>query len=1716
MSNLFEASESHGEAVLRASNAETLQFSVFNDNSVAKQLLIKVATLNSYKLEKLLAIRLGEANFSPEKTYEEFLPLIENESHSLPSSSSTYTPTDKPNIQRLSNSTEPSFLDQHRFSDVNEPEGKGLRKIHRTFFDRAGYFKKLHEVTHFLKQLPAKRKKMEKKTLKPHDYNEEDDSENEREDLIAVAMLIRRKIKMKKLQKMSDLQAGINPITYKKDKKNKSEDYMEDFKHVFEEELPKKVPKVDPEEYMEGLDIFDPEVIDPVTTVEKKKILKETYRKVVDKGKKKIVDILKKPIEVLKKPFLYADALKKKPFSYADALKKKSGKGLKRKYYDEDEDVNSMVMFHHAKQQKYRKMQLINLRQQLKNDVEGGTLKQQLSGLKIQFHQDLIDKSRRIKRIYKKSKKNMTSHLENKLHQLHEGLLHERQHAHGMLNSLENFTPVSPHFHKFKSWLTHLPATKKMKNIHSAIQEGDVNKFNRNMRDTIYDMDVTLPPLEIPEDDHKGGQLKRNLHEIKVKGNLLKLVKSTTPCYQEYRELLLNPDLKFDLTRSVDDILKDERVKIEPDLRENIENNQDLDEFFDPGHRKKEYFSEKEVENLIENLERDWKESKVDEMREKCLSEVDQSKLYALKNHIEKEIREIRELDPHLYEKLSEDISGNPTETVVEDNWDEPLLGPLHLETPTGNLKIRKVGEDVNEKEGMKFTPHNKHATHEQTLTGSKTLDSERFPHHVNPGIRIKQNIKQHALLDIMKEVGKVVRDDDKNDFLYKLMSSLHHDSFKHKMTTAKLHKLSLPHKGETMFHHLFKGSSLNSLYEHPIRDDQPEETKRLLSPMKRFRAKILPIKRNCLFTHQIKKKKKDTLHYVKMSKRKGGAILGLDNKMASMGTAALGALHGVGNYATSQIPGWSVPLLGYGALRALEKPIENDDEEASVSQQAISGLRKTIDETLSTLGNYTVDGLEYTGVTPTWVKPIYKILTWLLSHLSGTFSISGLFGMYMFGGKLLKILPYIPLAYSSLRMLIKGVHKGLSSLKDSEKKLQSQSKHTDQLFNEKDPNYQDVLGGQPVNSRQLTNRALKASGYNPKMGNFVHDRMMNKSSRAQYPGVSNDQFYNRMMPRMGQAYPPFQSLGNDNNMGNMQLWNYLHSQQNLMKTLSHHNLTHTDAPKPQVLKIKHEVGSDNWQDGVMITLINEHQTDLNKMGLHFLAPFSVKFKDQDYNLKDLATKDRSELGTLEKIVIDSLDDIFDKGNRNKWIAVLPPNETVSQRYEGPRKTHAFDNDFARDNRSYLKRKLNLGEIPSWDRFNNNTLDKSEKRLRTLLHVGTENMRTRFPPNVWNQSMRSLQLPYDGDHFNRNFRKNFNPSGVVETKAYEYMDEEAFNAYHTELNYFRNDVIQKMRNSEKEEEKEAIKIFQNMQNPHNLYAEFQKLKPTVQSYNFDLPERNYEIEKLLLQIERGLTDGINGYDDLKPERQQLLHENALQNIRHYKEPVSYDDMTWDLTENDLVGNNHENLFPQREEGQGLIAPTNMRPHNHIVMHVHPHKWYLMSTGKDAGGSLHSTLPMWDSQIELRGMPNEKLIFHKDRNRFKITRPAPLSFFSHNDAEPENDENLNSSTRNKNDDRVVPKFNPPTTKLIGRLPLTTPTNLNSDGKFKRHYKLFGIPGIVDTSFKKNFHSSSTLTIKNDDQLTNFLSNRDPFIHKSIQSPDSMQPLYSFTRMPEKYV
>ena len=1692
MSNLFEASESHGEAVLRASNAETLQFSIFNDNSVAKQLLIKVATLNSYKLEKLLAIRLGEANFSPDKTYEEFLPLIENESHSLPSSS-THTPTHRPNIQRLSNSTEPSFLDQHRYSDVSEPEGKGLRRIHRTFFDRAGYFKKLHEVTHFLKQLPAKRKKMEKKTLKRHDYNEEDDdSENEREDLLAVALLIRRKIKMKKLQKMSDLQAGINPITHKKaDKKNKSEDYMEDFKHVFEEELPKKVPKVDPEEYMEGLDIFDPEVIDPVTTVEKKKLLKETYRDVVAKGKKKI-------------------------FSYADVVKKKvTGKGLKRKHYDEDEDVNSMIMFHHVKQQKYRKIQLINLRQQLKNDAEGGVLKRQLGSLKTQFHQDLVDKSKRIKRIYQKSKKNMTTHLENKLHQLHEGLLQERQHAHGMLNSLENFTPVSPHFLKFKSWLSHLPATKKMKNIHSAIEKGDVNKFNRNMRDTIYDTDVALPPLEIPEDDHKGGQLKSNLHEIKVKGNLLKLIKSTTPCYQEYRELLLNPDSKFDLTQSVDDILKDERIKIEPDLRENIENNHDLDEFFDPGHRKKEFFSKEEIENLIQNLERDWKESKVDEMREKCLSEVDQSKLYALKNHIEKEIREIRELDPHLYEKLSEDISGNPTETVVEDNWDEPLLGPLHLETPTGKLKIRKIGEDVNEKEEMKFTPHNKHITHEQTLTGSKTLDSERYPHHVNPAVRIKQNIKQHALLDIMKEVGKVVRDDDKNDFLYKLMSSLHHDGFKHKMTTAKLHRLSLPHRGETMFHHLFKGSSLNSLYEHPIRDDQPEETKRLLSPIKRFRAKILPIKRNCLFTHQIKKKK-DTLHYVKMSKRKGGAILGLDNKMASMGTAALGALHGVSNYATSQIPGWSVPLLGYGTLKALERPIE-EGEEATVSQQAIVGLRKTIDETLSTLGNYTVDGLEYTGVTPTWVKPIYKILTWLLSHLSGTFSMSGLFAMYMFGGKLLKILPYIPLAYNTLRMLIKGVHKGLSSLKDSDKKLQSQSKQTDdQLFNEKNPNYQDVLGGRPVNSRQLTNRALKASGYSPKMGNFVHDKMMNKSSQAQYPGVSNDQFHNRMIPRMGQAYPPFQSLSNDNNMGNMQLWHYLQSQQNLMKTLSHHNLTHTDAPKPQVLKIKHEVGRDNWQDGVMITLINEHEGDLNKMGLHFLAPFSVKFKDQDYNLKDLATRDRSKLNTAEKIVIDSLDDIFDKGNRNRWIAVLPPNETVSQRYDTPRQPHLYDNNFARDKRGYFKRKLNIGEVPSWDRFNNNTLDQSQKRLRTLIHAGIENMRTRFPPNVWNESLNKLELPFDADHYDRNFRKHFNPSGVVETKAYEYMGEEAFNAYHSELNYFKNDIIQKMRESEQEAEEGAIKIFKEMQNPHDLHAEFQKLKPVVKRFNFDDPGKNYEIERLITQVERGLNANLDGYDKLHPDRQQLLHQHAMQRIRKYKDPISYDDMAWDLSENELVGNEHNNLFPQDEEGEGLIAPTNMRPHNHIVMHVHPHKWYLMSTGKDAGGSLHSTLPMWDSQIELRGMPNEKLIFHKDRNRFKITRPAPLSFFSNDDAEPENDENLISSVRNKNDDRVVPKFNPPTTKLIGRLPLSTPNNLNSDGKFKRHYKLFGIPGIVDTSFKKNFHSSSTLSLKNDDQLSNFLSNRDPFIHKSIQSPDSMQPLYSFTRMPEKYV
>lgn len=216
----------------------------------------------------------------------------------------------------------------------------------------------------------------------------------------------------------------------------------------------------------------------------------------------------------------------------------------------------------------------------------------------------------------------------------------------------------------------------------------------------------------------------------------------------------------------------------------------------------------------------------------------------------------------------------------------------------------------------------------------------------------------------------------------------------------------------------------------------------------------------------------------------------------------------------------------------------------------------------------------------------------------------------------------------------------------------------------------------------------------------------------------------------------------------------------------------------------------------------------------------------------------------------------------------------------------------------------------------------------------------------------------------------------------------------------------------------------------------------------------------------------------------------------------------------------EKFFDAKEGTGGNIKKMSPEmwyaPNNTIVVMVEPNKIYTMCSGKK-GGALQSLLPLWDSNIELRGHPSDDLSYNLENNWFNVTRdPSHISSKeTHSSFDPVQMPILDQmiSTERNNFNRELPAAIDKV-KIIGQLPMTQPTLM--DDHLIRTYKFFGVPKLTQAPIVSVYKSSSTIDIVNDEVLNTFLNLRDILIPIHLkQEENHALPLMTFIMLPKVF-
>ena len=714
---------------------------------------------------------------------------------------------------------------------------------------------------------------------------------------------------------------------------------------------------------------------------------------------------------------------------------------------------------------------------------------------------------------------------------------------------------------------------------------------------------------------------------------------------------------------------------------------------------------------------------------------------------------------------------------------------------------------------------------------------------------------------------------------------------------------------------------------------------------------------------------------------------------------------------------------------------------------------------------------------------------------------------------------------------------------------------------------------GIPASNLEITTRALKMLGYPAMLAPYILKQLFALGGEKTTPeiayGITPNYIVKEMVPKLLKGYPPFYKVLYNTNFVNTkhanfwssptwkQMGNLGPSMENLMKQVGvNANIgQHASVWQPPLGESRFALSSlglnqrpelltapsvpKNWHNGLLATLMHNYKHELEKEGLVGMSPTQVLDTKTNhyYNIQSLMNTPYDDLSSDQRQVAKNLGMAFkDTTSRTLFKHAIPNDENMDR-----------NPDLTAENK-WLRTRLEWNTIPgeilqptvpkrsawskamdyvsgNWSEFD---VDKTPTFLKEEVLSSMNELKNNKPVDTWLTSAKQLSMPtkYKSSGFDDktiNFDDYHYPKGTIATQAKDI----AIRQVKTDL----KDILWKSAT-------DLDKITTFLESPS------QQSMPT----GLYLPEDLIKTQQSALhQLQDIHTD--HGSDVISQGELQDLIESSVQKQKNFQQSVDNDagmKLQKHMTEMIHYPNHPQNVnvkeaptqlgkilqytFPEEEfvdaqeydygdleTGAGIrkkIPKVRYAPHNTIVLHVLPNTTYTMCSG-NKGGSLQSILPLWDSNIDVRGAPSDQLLYDLEKNWFQIHRePAethsPDHFVSVNPDDMPSMEQMKSSTKSDFErEHKIPK----TVKIVGQLQMTQPT-LTKD-KLIRSYKFFGLPKVTQVPIVHNlYHSTSSIEIKNDMDFHEFLKVRDPIIPPQLREDKfHVLPILVFMRLPK---
>lgn len=839
------------------------------------------------------------------------------------------------------------------------------------------------------------------------------------------------------------------------------------------------------------------------------------------------------------------------------------------------------------------------------------------------------------------------------------------------------------------------------------------------------------------------------------------------------------------------------------------------------------------------------------------------------------------------------------------------------------------------------------------------------------------------------------------------------------------------------------------------------------------------------------------------------------------------------------------------------------------------------INKAIEFLSSNALEGLVRVGVLPPMLKDTINMLWLYFAAFSqdaGQNPIVMGIMLYSLRGKLMNILKTIPKPFAWIFNKVFGnIFKGQGELNKTSPTPDTTQIHSanplgmENLPPELNSFLQEIsknFESKPSSNIELTTRALNVLGYPPRIAGYIL-KQITTMGMGQIPtviahGLTPSYIAKDMIPKMLKAYPPFYKVLYDTNFVNSKMnnnwssptWKTMgHLGPSLATLLSQTNLNRqlgTDPPPSSVDSYKIPLGINSrpditttahipglWWKGMLATLLKSNEQKLEKEGLVPINATQMidSTTRRVFDIPRLMNSKYEDLSNEERRVCKNLGVVFgDKTSRALFRNAIANDENMDR------------NPNLNSDQKFLKARIEWSATPDilmpvqsaptwWDSLRGNwssfDLEKNPNFLRDEMDKSFKEMNEKSSIDQFLDRALTLKLPTNYTSVipgENTFKSKFKPQGTVGIEAAALAKQKVSQLL---LNRLREINLDISNITEYLNDRSSTITPSNLKKQKELAKQQTSALHQLEKLSIDEPElvsqgqlrtviRDSELanDEYKSAIDHDILDHSKTVNHVSIDPRNKIEEgnfitNSISsiyrmispNIDEPSDPFSDDENDDDAKGSGLGGRN----LVKKSSPEMWYAP-----HHTIVLHIEPNKTYTMCTGKK-GGQLQSILPLWDSNIELRGHPTDNLIYNLENNWFHVTRdpnhnPTTHTHCSLNPNEVPVLDQLNNITRNQFH-RECPKATDKV-KIIGQLQMTQPTS--SDDHLVRTYKFFGVAKLTQAPIVSLYKSSSKIDIMNDEFLNSFLSLRETLIPIHLkQEENHVLPLMTFITTPKVF-